>query len=203
MGISEPLRRAILERTIELVDSGGEANLRVRDIAEACGVTTPNIYHAFGSREGVVVAAHTARYVRTMLEVTDWYVAQLGECKSREDLKTTVAALLDTVYDPAHNTWRLRRVSVLGAALKRPEVAAAIVDADNQFVKRSVQAMQPFADRGWLAPGLDLSAAALWYIGQVNGRVHLELGNDMVDPTAWNDTSKTAIMAVMFGELPA
>ena len=200
MGISEPLRQAILERTIELVDEGGEANLRVRDIADACGVTTPNIYHAFGSREGVVIAAHTERYLRTMMEVTEWFVAQLETCASRDDLKGTMVALLDAVYDPRRNEARLRRISVLGAALKRPAVAASIVAADNVFVERAAAALEPFAERGWLAAGLDLPAAVLWYIGQVNGRVHLEIGESVVDPLAWNATSKKAIMAVLFDE---
>ena len=55
-------RQRILALAIAAIDKGGEAAVRVNDIAAEAGVTVPTLYRQFGSRDGLVAAAQTQRF---------------------------------------------------------------------------------------------------------------------------------------------
>ena len=46
-------RTRLLEATIVVLDAGGDAAVRVRDIWEQVGVAATSLDHFFGSREGL------------------------------------------------------------------------------------------------------------------------------------------------------
>ena len=192
-------RDLILERAIIAVEEGGEASLRVRDLASECGITTPIIYRHFGSREGLVVAVQAARYRRSHLEVFETYDPITASTASADEGRKLLRRFLEWVYGPDRAPYRSMRAGVIGSAVSRPELAAAIRDADAQFVERFANLLRPFQQRGWVRPDLSLEAFAIWYLGQLDGRIHLELAPLDVDPAAWNETSRRAIECLLFG----
>lgn len=189
----------ILERAIIAVEEGGEAALRVRDLAGECGITTPIIYRHFRSREGLVVAVQAARYRRSHLEVFETYDPITAATASREEGRDLLRRFLEWVYGQERAPYRSMRASVIGSAVSRPELARAIRDADAQFVERFASLLRPFQDRGWIRADLPLEAFAIWYLGQLDGRIHLELAPLDVDPQDWNATSLHAIEYLLFG----
>ncbi|MBU3700811.1 MAG: helix-turn-helix transcriptional regulator [Acidimicrobiia bacterium] len=54
-------RTKILDMAVDMIDAGGEAAIRVNHIVAAIGVTPPVLYHHFGSRDGLVIAAQVER----------------------------------------------------------------------------------------------------------------------------------------------
>ena len=51
---SEATRRAILDAAGELLASGGEAGLSIREVCARAGVTPPTLYHHFGDKAALV-----------------------------------------------------------------------------------------------------------------------------------------------------
>jgi AcrR family transcriptional regulator len=51
---SEATRRAILDAAGELLASGGEAGLSIREVCSRAGVTPPTVYHHFGDKAALV-----------------------------------------------------------------------------------------------------------------------------------------------------
>ena len=51
---SEATRRAILDAAGELLASGGEAGLSIREVCARAGVTPPTVYHHFGDKAALV-----------------------------------------------------------------------------------------------------------------------------------------------------
>jgi hypothetical protein len=54
-------RHRILEAAITVIETCGEAGLRVDEIAEMAGVTQPSIYHVLAHRDGLISAAQADR----------------------------------------------------------------------------------------------------------------------------------------------
>jgi AcrR family transcriptional regulator len=51
---SEATRRAILDAAGELLGTGGEAGLSIREVCARAGVTPPTVYHHFGDKAALV-----------------------------------------------------------------------------------------------------------------------------------------------------
>lgn len=189
----------LLERAIEAIERGGEAAIRVRDLAAECGVTTPIVYRHYGSRDGLVVAAQAARYLRSHLEVFERFDPSTMAATSREELRAVFHEFVNWVYRPERAPYRRMRASVLGSAVSRPELAEAIRDADLQFVRHVVTLFTPIQRSGIIRQDLPLEAFAMWYLGQLDGRIHVELADLPIDGGQWNEVSRRAIDWLVFG----
>jgi AcrR family transcriptional regulator len=80
----------ILERAIEVIAEGGETAIRTNTIAYDCGTTPPVLYRAYGSREGLVVAAQAERYRRTMEYIASDLSRSFVSAESPDDLRARV-----------------------------------------------------------------------------------------------------------------
>lgn len=195
-----PSAARILERTIQQIESSGEASLKIRDIAAECGVSPPVIYDHFTNREGLVVAAQAERYARSLREINEPLVEAVLACRSEDEMRAVFDALLEQVFSEERALPRLARASVLGSCVGRPDLTAAINRSNREFVDSLMPALRYARSKGWLRPVLDDEALALWYIGQVNGRSLIEIGDGSgIDHAHWNQVARLACIAVLFG----
>jgi AcrR family transcriptional regulator len=190
----------ILESAIRVIESRGEAAVRVRDVCEECGITTPVLYSHFGSRDGLVVAAQTERYGRSRYQVLGWLAEQAASCRSAADFRRVVDELITKGLDGERAENRRIRVSVLGSSVGRPALVDAIREADREFVERFAAVLRPVQEVGWLRPGVDLEILVLWYDAHLDGRLHIELAGATFDPAAWDDIARRAVTAAAFEE---
>ncbi len=194
-----PTEQRILDVAISIIETSGEASLRVHDIEVEADCTAPSIYHFFGSREGLVVAAQAERVTRSFTEIDVAIEAVLGPVSSRAELREALHRLLTLVYEPGRAVARLRRIFALGSVEGRPELAAAVGDSARSYISTMAARLQRFQDEGWIDPELDLEAFSLWLSGQILGRVYVELGADPAPYPAWDAISERAISYVVFG----
>jgi hypothetical protein len=96
--------------------------------------------------------------------------------------------------------YRLTRVSVLGSTLGRPDLAAAVGKAQDEFTQSFSGFLAVAKERGWTRPDLDPVGASAWSIGQILGRVIIEIGESSVTDEQWAIASETALLAVILGE---
>jgi AcrR family transcriptional regulator len=196
------IRQQILDLAIQAIDMGGEAAIRVNDIANEAGVTVPTLYRHFGSRDGLVEAAQTQRFRETQFVDSSVFAAALAKCKNQEDLRKAIRKELLTHFD--EDRWDLRqvRLNALGAGYARPELSASLALAQKQGAMGITEMLLPFQKKGWIRKDLDLLATVYWFMGQILGRVLIEMGDNPVSQKKWNEISLEGILAVIFGDMP-
>jgi len=199
---SDSIRQRILELAVFAIDEGGEAAVRVNDLAAEAGVTVPTLYRHFGSRDGLVEAAQTYRFRKTQFIDGSVFAASLAKCKSQDELRKALRRELLTHFDV--DRWELRqvRLNALGAGYARPELAASLALAQKQGAMGIADMLLPFQKKGWIRKDIDLPATVYWFMGQILGRVLIEMGDNPVSQKKWNDVSLEGIMAVIFGDTP-
>jgi AcrR family transcriptional regulator len=190
---------AILERAIETIDAKGEAGIRVRDLVDAVGVTAPVLYRAFGSREGLIIAAQTERYRRALYIATDNFLGRLALCTSPDELRNHIDSVLDIVLSDQRAEQRRIRMNVMGSAITRPELLASLVAAEDRLVEELVPYFDRFQRNGWIRDGLDSRTWLHWYLALVNARAGLEVRTSGIDPRLWDAHSRLAILTTLFG----
>jgi AcrR family transcriptional regulator len=187
---------------IATIDDGGEVAIRVNDIAAKAGVTVPTLYRHFGSRDGLVEAAQTQRFYETQFVDYSVFAASLAKCKNQNDLRITIRQVLLSHFET--DRWDIRqvRLNALGAGYARPELLMSLALAQKQVAMGITELLRPFQERRWIRTEIDLAATVYWFMGQILGRVLVEMGDDPVSQKKWNDISLEGIMAVIFGDSP-
>ena len=194
-------RSAILEETIRIIDAHGEAAVRVRDVVAAAGVATTSMYHFFGGREDLIDAANAERYRRTLYGPNyGEFEDMVGGCDTEEKLKAALLHGIGIARNEVGAGNRRVRVMVLGSAQSRPNLAARITQINTDYVERTARLFEHAIDMGWARPGFDAKSGALWYLGQMTGRVLLDLGGVPATQEGWENTEAVALLAVIFGD---
>src|SRR5689334_11336051 len=121
---THPTAQRLLDAAVRSMDSDGEAGLRVDAVVAEAGVTIPVLYHHFGSREGLVRAAHVVRLRRALEEVLGRVAQALSRVQDRQGLMDVTDMILDSVGSPSEE--RYIRLNVLGATYGRPELQAEV-----------------------------------------------------------------------------
>jgi AcrR family transcriptional regulator len=196
-----PTHQKILDEAIRIIETSGEASLRVHDIEVAVDVTPPSIYHFFGSREGLVIAAQEERLVRSFAEFNALSDSILRGVSSRAELRDAFLNILTMIYDPSRSLARQQRLFALGSVEGRPELAVVLGEAARGFLRQLSERLQVFKDIGWTRPDLDLEAFIQWLAGQILGRIYIEIGCEPAPNPAWDAISIDAVMFVAFGSL--
>jgi len=188
----------ILDLAVAAIDEGGEAAIRVSQIVADAGVTQPVLYYYFGNRDGLVVAAQIERYTRQTKTDIAAIGRAVGKCTSRDELRQ---ALLITwsrsLAQRSESRWR--RISVIGSAYARPQLAAAVAQAQDEIVKGLFEILEPCRKRGWLRDGIDLTSTIAWHHSLLISRVTIEQGTEEVDSTEWDRLTLDALDRAFFG----
>jgi AcrR family transcriptional regulator len=199
---TKSIRQGILDLAIATIDDGGEVAIRVNDMAAKAGVTVPTLYRHFGSRDGLVEAAQTQRFYETQFVDFSVLSASLAKCENQNDLRKTIRQVLLSHFET--DRWDIRqvRLNALGAGYARPELLMSLALAQNQVALGITELLRPFQERRWIRTEIDLAATVYWFMGQILGRVLVEMGDSPVSQKKWNDVSIEGIMAVIFGDTP-
>ena len=196
--MSNDIRTRILDLAVAAVDAGGEAAIRVNDIAAEAGVTPPALYYHFGSRDGLVIAAQVARYIRQAMEDSAQIGKMVAKCTSRDELRETLVATWTRVI-AQRGPSRWVRTSALGSAYSRPELEVALAKAQDDLIAGLRAVLEPCREKGWLRPGIDLTSAIAWQHSVLIGRVSIERGQTQVDPAVWDRLTLEALENAFFG----
>jgi AcrR family transcriptional regulator len=190
----------LLAATITIIDRDGEAAVRVREVCEACGITAPVLYTHFENRDALIVAAQAKRYNDARLAFLDIFRKLFADVDNRDSFVSTMVSFLPLHLDAARSAHRALRTSVLGSVIGRPELAAAIGEADRLYTAAIREVLGEAQQRGWIRPDIEVGALGLWWVSVVDGRFHLEQFDAGVDPGAWDHVALTAARFMLFGD---
>jgi AcrR family transcriptional regulator len=137
----------ILERTIQVIETAGEAAIRTNPIAFECGVTPPILYRAFGNREGLIIAAQAERYRRSTEAGLLYLFRYIDEANSREQLRENISTSLDFIFSEQRAENRRLRADVIGSSMSRPELREQLTRIDEEYALAIMERYQPAIDR--------------------------------------------------------
>jgi len=188
----------ILERTIQVIETAGEAAIRTNPIAFECGVTPPILYRAFGSREGLIIAAQAERYRRSTEVAMSYLFRYINDANSREQLRENISTSLDFIFSEQRKENRRLRADVIGSSMSRPELREHLIRIDKAYATAIMERYQPAVEKGWLSRDKDYAVIAIWAQGVINARVMVDKGASAETLTAWDELSKRAILSAIF-----
>ena len=199
MGKGRGTRERLLEATIEAISAVGEAGVRVDLIADAAGVTKPTLYHFFGDREGLIVAAQAERFRRAVVFAQTDLLAVLQTIETREQYAALLTEGVRLFGSPEGIERRAIRIEVLGSAVSRPVLRKVV----NEIAQESATDLARIVDfgraRGWVTETLSSQTMAIWWYGTLLGR-HLVETNPAFDPAEWDAAMVKVITHLVLGD---
>lgn len=176
-----PVVQLILDQTIQIIEEHGEVAVRLRDLVSETGVALATIYKYFGNREGLLDSAYAEMYYQSAIHPLAPFEAAMANCSSSTECAALIEHYLRIQSDPDAVQRRRIRMTVIGSAQARPDLAAKLADMNLQYAELFARILQPAQDKGWIKPDFDLKTVAIWFMGMVNTRAPMDFR-----PSDWN-----------------
>lgn len=178
-------RERLLEAAIAMISDGGEQALRIDRIAETVGVTKPSIYHFFGDREGLVVAALAEMYRRTLFIGADLVLAAAREARTREQFVAAFIVAQRGVSSAEAAERRGMLTKVLGASVSRPKLQEALREVHREIAPLHAEFVRLGREQGVIRLPFDLRVASLFTVAVFADRHMAEMQDD-IDQAEWD-----------------
>lgn len=178
-------KEMILALAITQIDRGGEASIRVKQIAEDAGTSVTSIYHFYGSREGLIEAAQIARFEGGYEGTRAKFLAAAQSVETREDFTQFLEAQVREIFTATHRMNRRRRMNVAGSAIARPDLLSAINDVQRRWYAELVDGLRTAKERGLIGKDADVESIATWHLVTVNGFPAIEGDSTGTDVAKW------------------
>lgn len=191
---SNPSRQALLDTAVTLLQERGPDGFTVDEVLIESGTSSSSLYHHFGSRQGLLVAAQEESYKRlAKAEDRGNLVGGFAATTNQEFLDYIAVQLRRIVADPAIRAARRTRLEVAAGALASPELAAQTAAVQERMFGVIAELYDDAKARGIINPALDSRAYAIWFHGMMLGRTATETGS--VDDEAWLSVAIPAALA--------
>lgn len=189
-----PTRNAILQVAMELVATHGPDGFTVDEVLVASGASVSSLYHHFGNREGLVLAAEAERF-RQLAKHEDRRNLEGGHgASTTEEFFAYIEVQLRRIAtDPATRDARRSRFQVAARALDAPELAQKTRRSQRLMLAAIAEMFTDVQARGLINPELDVDAYAAWFHGMTLGRTISEDGP--IDAEAWLRIAVPAALA--------
>lgn len=181
-----PTAQALLDRTKELLAIHGEETLRLPMILDGLGTSVTSLYHFFGSREGLIMAAHTDRFVDRTNESVQAFATAAARTTTPEEFAAFFSIIINvSAYEPHFIQFRRTRTQVLGAAMSRPLLLESLSARQRETFLRFASVTDGAKARGQIRNDLETAPATLWFQGIQLGRVLTEIDASLADSESW------------------
>lgn len=158
----------------------------------------PSVYHYFGDREGLVVAALVERYRRGLAYSLDEAIALARTFTSRDQFVGLLHKNIQSFGSSDGIVRRRERTQVLGAAVSRPNLQAEVQKIDDFVVGHLAELLDLGKQRGWVTSTHDSVDLARWWVGVMNGRRMVDERDEALQ-LAWERITLDAIDRLLFG----
>lgn len=153
-------RRRILAAAIEVLETEGEAALRVVTIAEQAEVVPGLINHHFGTRDGLVAEAQRHRFAGASEKDQQKLAKLVGRNPTRDEFLGALASLTREIASRRRAGVRLARTAMVGAAHGRPQLLAELSVTSTEVTDGLTVIVQKAQLAGFIRLDLDPRAIA-------------------------------------------
>jgi AcrR family transcriptional regulator len=158
--LSSDTRRRILDATVRVIDTSGEAAVRLTQVARSASVTPSVISYHFGNREQLVAEAQAERYVADSLADADRLAHAVSISSSPGEFRAAFADMVHDLVSTQRAASRFKRASALGAGIERPELRGLLGHQQRTITDRMANSVSVAQRRGLVRPDLDATGIA-------------------------------------------
>ena len=177
-----------------MLEERGADGFTIDDVLIESGTSSSSLYHHFGSRNGLLIAAQDESYRRVARgEDRHNLDGGLSATTTEEFLDYVAGQIRRVVTDPANRSVRRTRLVAAARSLESPELAARTIAVQELLLDAITGMLDDAQARGLIDPGLDTRAYAAWFHGMVLGRTVTEAGS--VGSEAWLAVAIPAALA--------
>lgn len=188
----------VIDAARRAMRASGESAVRVQEISSETGVSIGSIYHHFGDREGLIRAAYVHQFSESVAADIERLKTWSATISSVQDLRARYEEMLAFLANYYQMMPVAERATVIGNAVSRPELRAAIAESHTRLTDGLTEVMQNLADAGILKEHIAPRAAAQVVLGLLHGRVLTEIDNDnSVSLEQWNRTVLSAFSGLV------
>ena len=119
---SRETRERVLEIALEQLERGGEAAVRIDEINDRSGVSIGSIYHHFGDRDGVIVAAQLRRFSQYAEAEVASLAEVVREARDRDQFRRALLQLAKGSHSTLRRSVRWGRIAVLASTVGRDDL---------------------------------------------------------------------------------
>lgn len=185
---ADETKQRVLAAAIALIEDKGEPGLRVAEVAEQAGVVPGSIYTHYANRDELVIAARVEQYLATVGTDVGRIGAAVQEARDPDDLVARLRTVSRDISSEQRAQQRWRRAEILGAARRRPELAARLGERQHEVNMQLHDIVQQGQERGLLDPALDPLAVAVFVQAFTFGLLLADVDPEAnLDPDAWLD----------------
>jgi AcrR family transcriptional regulator len=170
-------RERLLSAAIRHLDTHGEAELRVTEIAAEAGVAIGLIRHHFGGRDGLVAEAQQVRVEGSTREDLDGVRSVIESAATYQHLRDGVERLVRIPFETSREQVRLSRLAAISSAHGRPD-GATIGRTIGGLLDQLAGLLGVAQTRGLIRSDLDTRAVATFIQAYALGLILTDL-----DPT--------------------
>ncbi len=192
-------RERLLEATIAVIDGHGEVAVKVDAIADEAGITKPSLYHFFGDREGLIIAAQAERLRRSVRFGLPELIDTARACVTKAEYVQLIKDAVVGFGTPAGRQRRRARLEVFGSAISRPALQDVVNHVMIEISRDLAVLFEIGRDRGWVNEGIPFTSIAVWWHGTLVGRYLVE-NNPAFDLQDWDDIMLSTSLHLLFGE---
>jgi len=176
-------RERLLAAAVRHLETHGEADLRVTDIAAEAGVAIGLIRHHFGGRDGLVSAAQERRVEgATRVDILAARAA-ITEADDSAALLQRLRGLTQAIVDGSRAEVRLSRFAAIAAAHGRPATQESIGAALGDLLDELTVLLLEAQVRGLMRRDLDARAIGTFIQAYSLGLIVHDLDPKQTDPT--------------------
>lgn len=166
--------KRLIEAAIAIIESEGEAGVRVDQVVARAGFTKPVLYHHFADKDVLIVQAQAERYRRSLEIASRGVIAAISQVKSRDEFDARLEEAIASFADPESRRQRSIRHEVIGSAVSRPELREAVALANRVYVSGLAGEVDRWTQEGWVHPRFSSQELAEWWAVQVHGHYFVE-----------------------------
>jgi AcrR family transcriptional regulator len=191
-------RERILEATIGALVTGTESAFTIDQIADSAKVGKQSIYHYFGDRDGLVVAAQAERYRRGIQTGLNALTESVFECVTEDEYAHLLVNAAIAVITSGTER-RQFRMQALGSAIARQDLQTKIGEAHRASVAVLAKILAFGQRRQWVLTTYSATTlSALWF-DMVTGHHVFETYGVEEDREAVSRATVDAIILMLFG----
>ncbi|MFM1954913.1 MAG: hypothetical protein RL118_1104 [Actinomycetota bacterium] len=177
----------VVEAARRALKTAGESAVRIQEISSQTGVSIGSIYHHFGDREGLIRAAYIEQFTASVALDVEHLKKWTANIQSTDELREYYSHMLEFLTKHYEALPTVDRAAIVGNALARPELRAAIAEANTNLIDGLTEVLSGLAERGMLKEHLAPRAAAQIVLGMLHGRIIAELdATNTVSVADWN-----------------
>lgn len=180
----EATREALIAAALEFIDAGREFAFTTDEVLAAAGATNGSLYYHFGSRQGLIDAAHLRRIVETVDRDLTGIEAAAKKAKGPEEFLKQLSTTIASTQSRERAGYRLDRARLMGQ-LSKGRTADDLADLQHTINQRWTLLIARGQKQGLITTRHSAATLAILAQGITLGLIFDDVDPVQIDGTQW------------------